>query len=104
MRDLDISFGSRPWLHLPFTKVPQGVTLTTLPVRMAITPYTQAGPAGGDWLNAEWTPGASPPAARILIGPGTSRPLARGTYVLWGEVTASPTLLVLESRRLVRIT
>lgn len=43
--------------------------VTTLPVDVAIIPDTML-PEDSDWVEAEWTPAATSPTARILVGPG----------------------------------
>lgn len=92
---------STEFLHLKFTTAPGNIT--TLPVQMALTLYPRR-PVDADWLTAAWTPSASPPASRILIGPDSDLPLAPGTYVLWARVTAAPERPVEESDYLVVIT
>ncbi|GII87077.1 hypothetical protein Ssi03_50670 [Sphaerisporangium siamense] len=96
-----IPASSTEFLHLDFDVAPGNIT--TLPVQMAITVYPR-GPVSGDWVDAAWTPGAAPPASRILIGPDSARPLARATYCVWGRVTAAPELPVVEAPWVLTVT
>ncbi|RCG31969.1 hypothetical protein DQ384_05350 [Sphaerisporangium album] len=96
-----IPAGSKEFLHLDFDVAPGNIT--SLPVEMAITVYPR-GPVDADWADAEWTPSAAPPASRLLIGPGSSRPLGRATYCVWGRVTAAPELPLVEAPWVLTIT
>lgn len=68
---------STEYLHVPVT-APAGTDLTGAPVRIAAVAHGD-NPAPTDWRAAEWA-GST---ARILVGPDSALPLARGTYRVW---------------------
>lgn len=50
-------------------------------------------PVAGDWT----TPAVVDGLRYLLVGPGTTRPLAVGTYVLWVRHTSTPEVPVLDN-------
>jgi hypothetical protein len=75
-----IPASSTEYLHVPVT-APAGADLTATAVQIAVVAHS-ANPAGAEWQDATWQDGA----ARILVGPGTSTPLAPGDYKVWLRV------------------
>ena len=69
--------------------------VSALPVSMAILPVGQD-PAGLDWKTASWVGNT----ARVLIGPGTTLDLEKGTWMVWVQVTATPEIPVIQSGRI----
>lgn len=56
------------------------------PVKMAVISSKRKIPAAGDWVNAEWDGNG----VRVLVGPGTTLPLACGDYSVWVSINANP--------------
>ncbi|MEU1497276.1 hypothetical protein [Streptomyces sp. NPDC005732] len=75
-----IPASSTEYLHVPVT-APPGVDVTGAPVRIAVVAH-RTNPADDEWQDAAWAEGA----ARILIGPDSSLPLAPGDYRVWINV------------------
>ncbi len=73
-----IPASSTEYLHVPVTVTPAGVSLTGVPVQVAVVAH-RANPADDEWQTASWNDGA----ARLLIGPGTSTVLTAGDYRVW---------------------
>lgn len=73
-----IPASSTEYLHVPVTAAPAGISLTGVPVRIAIVGH-RSNPTVLEWVTASW----DSDAARILIGPGSSIELAAGDYHVW---------------------
>lgn len=92
---LSIPSTSKQFIGVPVTG---GYTNST-PVDIAVVAAAVDEPASGDWKTAVWDSGQ----AKILIGPGTSLPLADGIYRVWVRITSTAETPVIPSG-LIRIT
>lgn len=79
------------YLKVPITG-PSSVDLVELSVELAIVPDGQS-PTSGDWKEGVWI-GSS---AAVLIGPGATIPLERGTYDVYVRITSDQEVPVLLS-------
>lgn len=98
--DIEMSSQSRQYVKVPVTAKLAGVLLnpTTDVVKMAFSPM---GSAPSTWTSATWeTDSTTTPAtylARMMVGPGGTIQLARGTFDIWVQVTDNPEIPVLRS-------
>lgn len=90
---LQLSSLSTEYVRVPVSAFEDGVEVNPSPlaVEMAFPAYGVE-PAGGDWVTAEWEPGAACGGwfARCLVGPAGAVTLANGSYDVWVRVTDSP--------------
>lgn len=84
---------STEYLHGPVTA---SVTLDAQPIQVAFVTPASATPSDTTaWVGAEWEGTAGTTRTwRVLIGPGTSSPLAAGTYAVWMKLTDTPEIPV----------
>lgn len=89
-------YPSRDWVRVAITGVDKGQLISPLndPVQMAFTAI-DVDPVSGDWNAAEWEQAGRTYYARCLVGPGGTVTLAKGSYSIWVQITASPTQPVL---------
>lgn len=98
--DIEMSSQSRQYVKVPVTAKLAGVLLnpTTDVVKMAFSPM---GSAPSTWTSATWeTDSSTTPAtylARMMVGPGGTIQLARGTFDIWVQVTDNPEIPVVRS-------
>lgn len=66
-------------------------TLSAQPIAIALTASNRNPDVTTTWRTAAWTGSAGTArGAAILIGPGTSHVIPKGTYNVWSKLTDSP--------------
>lgn len=90
MSTLSISSLTKEFLKTQVTHTVNGTTVdpTTKPVEWAFV--TSGNPTDTDWVTGDWETTPDGYYARIIVGPGSTKVLAVGTYTAWIRITDNP--------------
>lgn len=87
----EISSLSLEYVEIPVAFTVGGVVTnpTADTVQLAF-PAPSVDPVSGDWVTGSWEPGGPPYVARLLVGPGGPKTLAKGSYDVWVKIADNP--------------
>lgn len=95
----ELIYGATEYIQIPsitFNGAPPSIALSA---SMTFVPYGQNLPAAPTWYTAMW---GSAGVLQVLVGPaGGAVNLARGNYVVYGQILAPPETVILAAGRLV---
>jgi hypothetical protein len=95
--------GESSVLSLVYVEVPVAFTVNgvvinpTADVVQLAFPSSGVDPVGGDWVTGTWEAGGPPYVARLLVGPGGAKVLAKGRYDVWVKIVDAPEIPAMNS-------